>query len=259
MFDLKIIDRDALAKVALVKRLLFLASAIVAALFGAVFLVNFVVMPAMVRQGDLVRVPDLLGLSSVDAERAAEEVGLRLRVDTERPDPLIPADHVSSQDPPPGREMKRGRTVALVLSSGIDMRTLPALRRLTARQAELEAERAGFRVAGLVEAYSDRVERGRVIGSDPEQGAVLPAGSGVQILVSLGPRPRELVMPSLVGRSPEEARAIAEDLGLTVRAVKYERGRSRGRLLGEVVVVQDPVAGSRVTEGEGVVLRVGRG
>lgn len=259
MVRVKILDTKEIAKLPWPKRLLFLASAGLAALLGAVLLVNFVVMPVMVRQGDLATVPDLVGLSMVDAERVAEKAGLRLRVDTERPDPAIPADHVSSQDPRAGTEMKRGRTMALVLSSGIDMRRLPRLRRLTARQAELEAERAGFLMSGIVEAHSDRIERGRVIGSDPESGTVLPAGSGVRILVSLGSSPRELVMPSLVGRSPEEARAVAEELGLTVRSVKYERVRGRGRLVSEVVVVQDPVAGSRVAEGEGVVLRVGPG
>jgi beta-lactam-binding protein with PASTA domain len=85
----------------------------------------------------------------------------------------------------------------------------------------------------------------------------VPAGAGVRMLVSLGPRPLELVMPSLIGKSPEEARLIAETLGLVVRSVKYEGRRSR--ILRDVVVVQDPVAGSRVVEGEGVTLRVGKG
>jgi beta-lactam-binding protein with PASTA domain len=77
------------------------------------------------------------------------------------------------------------------------------------------------------------------------------------MVVSLGPRPLALVMPSLVGRTPDEARLITEQLGLVVRSVRYERGGNR--LLRDVVVVQEPVAGARVLEGEGVTLRVGKG
>ena len=115
----------------------------------------------------------------------------------------------------------------------------------------------GFFVDELIEVHTNRVERGRVVGTHPGSGAVLPAGSRISMMVSLGPKPREFVMPSLIGRTPEEARLIAEGLGLVVRSMKYERGRSD--ILRDVVVVQDPVAGSRVVEGEGVTLRVGKG
>jgi beta-lactam-binding protein with PASTA domain len=78
---------------------------------------------------------------------------------------------------------------------------------------------------------------------------------GITMMVSLGPRPTELVMPSLVGRTPEEARLIAESLGLVMRSVKYESARRRTER--EIVVVQDPVAGSHVVEGDAVTLRIG--
>lgn len=239
------------------RRALLHASAVAVALVCAAALVNYVVMPIIVKRGDLVAAPDLVGLPIVEARRVTDEVGLCLRVDTEAPDPLHPAGHVVRQVPDPGVEIKRGRTVALVLSAGLDSRVVPALGGLTERQAQLEAERVGLAVSDIVEVFTDRVERGRVVGTDPGHGAAVPAGTGLRILVSLGAKPRELVMPLLIGKSPEEARLVAETLGLVVRSVKYEGRRSR--ILRDVVVVQDPVAGSRVVEGEGVTLRVGKG
>ena len=240
-----------------VQRGLFMASAVVAALFCAALLVNYVVMPIMVRQGDLVPAPDLVGRSLVEARRVSEESGLRVRVGTERPDPAIPVGSIIQQTPAAGVDTKRGRTVAVVVSSGLDLKPVPALVGLTARQAELDIESAGFTVGDVAQTHSDRVERGRVMGTSPQGGSILPAGSGVGLLVSLGPPPLEIAMPSLVGRTPEEARLIAEELGLVVRSIKYESGRSG--ILRDVVVVQEPVAGSRVVEGEGVTLRVGKG
>ena len=239
------------------KRGLIMASAVVAALVCAAILVNYVVMPIMVRQGDLVPAPDLVGRSLVEARRVVEESGLRVRVDTERPDPLVPVGCIIRQLPAAGVDTKRGRTVAVVVSSGLDLKPVPELVGLTARQAELDIESAGFTVGDVAQTQSERVERGRVMSSSPQGGSILPAGSGIGLLVSLGPRPLEIAMPSLVGRTPEEARLIAEALGLVVRSVKYESGRSG--ILRDVVVVQEPVAGSRVVEGEGVTLRVGKG
>jgi serine/threonine-protein kinase len=197
----------------------------------------------------------MVGIPVVEADKLADAAGVRTRIDTERPDPGIPVGSVAFQTPEAGTQIKRGRSVGLVVSSGVDMRVVPKLAGLNARQAQLDAEHAGFAIEEMVEVHTDIVERGRVIGTDPGEGAVRSFGTGIRMLVSVGPRPVELVMPSLVGKTAEEARLIVEELGLVMRSVKYER--FRGRTSREVVVVQDPVAGSHVVEGEGVTLRIG--
>ena len=237
-----------------VRRVLFHMSAVLAAAVCAAVLVNYVIMPMIVRRGDLTVTPDLVGVPVVEAERMAEAAGVRIRVDAERADPDVPVGSIAFQTPDAGTQIKRGRTVGLVVSSGADMRSLPMLAGLNARQAQLDAEHAGFAIEEVAGVHTSRVERGRVIGTDPGEGAVRPLGSGVRLLVSLGPRPVELIMPSLVGKTAEEARLVVEALGLVMRSVRYERGRRRGTR--EVVVAQDPVTGSHVVEGEGVTLRI---
>lgn len=237
------------------RRVLFHMSAVFAAFVCAGLLANFVIMPVMVRRGDVTVTPELTGVPVVEAERRAEEAGLRIRVDAERPEPDVPIGAVAFQTPQPGTEIKRGRTVGIVVSTGADMRILPKLAGLNARQAQLDAEHAGFAIQAVAEVHTELVERGRVIGTDPGDGAVRPLGTRIRMLVSLGPKPVELIMPSLLGRTAEEARLIVEGLGLVMRSVKYERGH--GRSSRETVVVQDPVAGSHVVEGEGVTLRIG--
>jgi serine/threonine-protein kinase len=239
------------------KNALFLLSAVVAALFCAGVLVNYVVMPIFVRQGDLVAAPDLAGRSLVEARRIVSDQGLGLRVESEQPDPEIPVGAIVRQIPEAGVDTKRGRTVSVAVSSGLDLKVIPPLAGLTARQAQLDAEAAGFAIGSIGEAHTDRIERGRVVGTMPRSGSIQPAGTRISMVVSLGPRPLSLTMPSLVGRTPDEARVIIEQLGLIVRSVRHERGGTR--FMRDVVVVQDPVAGSRVMEGEGVTLRVGKG
>jgi beta-lactam-binding protein with PASTA domain len=240
----------------LVRRALIQVSAVFAAGVVAALLANYLIMPMLVRRGDLTTAPSVVGVPLLEAQRLAERAGLKLRVDDERPEADVPVGSVAFQTPDPGSEIKRGRTVAVILSSGVDMRVVPGLSGLNERQAQLDAEHAGFAIVEVAEVHTDLVERGRVIGSDPDGGAVRQLGTGIRLLVSLGARPVELIMPSLIGKTAEEARLIVEGLGLILSSVKYERGRGRGSL--ETVVVQDPVAGSHVVEGEGVTLRIGR-
>ncbi len=242
---------------ALVRKALFALSAVVAALVCAALAVNYIVMPIIVRQGDLVPAPSFVGRSLVEARRIADEARLAIRVDSEQPDPTIPAGSIVRQSPLPGVDTKRGRSVSVVVSSGLDMKEVPPLSGLTARQAQLDAEAAGFAITSVAEVHTPDVERGRVVGTMPRSGSILPAGTGISMVVSLGPKPVAIVMPSLVSRTPEEARLIAEELGLVVRSVRYDRGRSD--VLRDVVLVQEPVAGARVVEGESVTFRIGKG
>ena len=239
------------------RRALRAASAVLAAIVCAALVANYIVMPVIVKRGDLVAAPDLVGRPLAEAQRVLAELELNLRVTDERPDPTHPGGRVVRQSPEPGVDVKRGRTVAVSVSSGIDLRAVPALAGLPVRQAELELTRAGLVVGDVLEVTSDRTDRGRVIGSTPGVGTLAPVGRGVTLLVSLGRRPAELVMPSLIGRGPDEARAIAEGLGLVVRSVTYGKG-DRGARFREVVIMQDPPAGARITEGDGVTLRIGR-
>lgn len=239
------------------KRVLWVGSAVLAAIVCAAVLANFVVMPMIVKRGDLVAAPDLIGRPLAEAQRVLAEAKLNLRVTDERPDPTYPGGRVVLQSPEPGVDIKRGRTVTVTVSSGIDLRAVPALEGLPVRQAELELTRAGLVEGDILEVSSERVDRGRVIGSTPGEGTLTPVGQRITLLVSLGRQPAELVMPLLVGRGPDEARAIAEGLGLVVRSVNYGKS-GRGARFREVVIMQDPPAGARVTEGEGVTLKVGR-
>jgi eukaryotic-like serine/threonine-protein kinase len=239
------------------RRNLSAASAVLAAIICAAVVANFIVMPIIVKRGDLVAAPDLIGRPLAEAQRLLAEARLNLRVTDERPDPTYPGGRVVRQTPEPGVDVKRGRTVTVTVSTGLDLRAVPALAGLPERQAELELTRVGLVVGDVLEVTSDRVDRGRVIGSTPGEGTLAPVGDGITLLVSLGRRPAELSMPLLVGLGPDEARAVAQGLGLVVRSVTYGKG-DRGARFREVVIMQDPPAGTKVMEGEGVTLRIGR-
>ena len=71
-------------------------------------------------------------------------------------------------------------TPGLCTVQNVEGTTLPAAKRRIAR--------ANCRVGKIRRAYSNRVERGRVISQKPKFGAVLPGGGKVNLVVSRGRR-----------------------------------------------------------------------
>jgi serine/threonine-protein kinase len=108
--------------------------------------------------------------------------------------------------------------------------------------------KAALDAAGLVfvenDVFSDTVDAGTVISSDPAGGSSAPKGSNITASVSKGPRP--FAMPNLVGLQVSAAKAKAHELGLVVRntyAVPGS-GKPHGQVQG-----QNPPAGTNVRKG----------
>ena len=89
------------------------------------------------------------------------------------------------------------------------------------------------------EVWSDTVAAGIVISSDPDAGASVKSGTGVNLTVSKGPQPVTVV--SYVGKPLAEAKAFYEGAGLKV-AVSAEQNDDR--VPSGSVISQDPASGT---------------
>ncbi len=65
--------------------------------------------------------------------------------------------------------------------------------------------------------YSDEVPAGHIIEQLPAEGTVVEAGRTVFVIVSLGPKPADVTMPNLIGRSRADALAILKGLNLELK------------------------------------------
>src|SRR4051812_32967861 len=73
-----------------------------------------------------VRVPNVVGQPLGDASRLRAALGLTLRVDdARRTDPKIAEGRVALQDPAPGAEARRQRTIRVWLSAGTRQPAVP--------------------------------------------------------------------------------------------------------------------------------------
>jgi beta-lactam-binding protein with PASTA domain len=224
--------------------LLVYGGLLAAAFAVGVLLFNAVIMPAFVRRGDEVTVPDLTGKSRAEAEAMLVDTGLVPGETRERHDQR-PVDTVIRQQPRPNTAVKSGRTVILTVSLGEPGRQVPDLAGSTTRNAQLALGDVDLVVGDVVRAPSPAVPAEMVVASHPPIGVTLPRGSRVDLLVSTGARGSSgYVMPDLRGRELREVRDRLLDAGfqVDVREQSYSffrAGRSR-------ITSQEPPPGSRV-------------
>lgn len=188
----------------------------------------------------LVEVPDIVrGTPRADAEAALVDLEL-VPVVIEVFDEEVPAGAVVEPPAGAGSEVERDSDVELVVSKGPEPRVIPDdLAGLGSGEAQERLTVLGL-VPVVVEEFSDDVDAGVVIGTDPGPGAEAARDSEVRVVVSKGP---ELVaVPDVTGAAtPAEAAAILEDAGLVSGDVS---GPAAGSPAGT-----SPGAGEMVTKG----------
>ncbi len=156
---------------------------------------------------------DLTGLTLDDATARLAEVGLGIETASTAFDEVVLAGSVIGLAEGVPAEIPKGSTVPVVVSDGPAPRQVPDLAGLTFDEAVDDLTGLGL-VAGQEQQYSDTVEEGKVIGSEPGKGETVPRDSEVTVIVSLGP---ELIaVPGVAGLSVSEAAAAIEAKGLCV-------------------------------------------
>lgn len=103
------------------------------------------------------------------------------------------------------------------------------------------------------ESYSDDIEKGKVITTNPNEGTALRNGDTVTLVVSSGPEPVKI--PEVNGKTLEEAKKALEDAGLTT-GVSYENSDT---VEVEKVIGTAPKEGSEVADGTKVTIILSKG
>ncbi|MBT2412134.1 Stk1 family PASTA domain-containing Ser/Thr kinase [Streptomyces sp. ISL-12] len=181
-------------------------------------------------------------------------------------------DRTSRLDPPPppprrGPGLRRGPlaiVVAVLLALGVgagvwyinsgQFTEVPPLLEKTEAQAKARLEKSGLDVGDIEHAYSDTVERGAVISTDPAAGTRIRNNDSVSFTVSDGPKTVELA--DVEGYRLDRAKSVLKEDGL-------EPGMVTRAFSDDVpegfVISTDPGAGTTVRAGSAVALTVSKG
>ncbi len=131
---------------------------------------------------------------------------------------------------------------------------VPSLLGQTQQAAEKRLSDAGLGLEGVERVFSDTVERGAVVGSDPASGDRIRGNGSVKLVVSRGP---EIVrVPDVAGSSLADARRSLKKVGLVPGMVTKEFSEDVAR--GEVIRTE-PRAGTDRNPDTAVAMVVSKG
>ena len=210
-------------------------------------LANFLVLPSLVHSKKVVTMPDVRGMTVTGAETQLHSLGLDVDVTRQRAHPSIPEGMILDQIPTPESQVRGGRTVRVVTSSGPPEGALPNLTGLSRRQAEITLQRENFRLGRVLRVRRHGVTEPVVAYQNPIAGTDLYKGAVVDLVVAQPAAAELLRMPDLRGMPLYQARQAIADAGFILGPVTYER---TSRSAPNLVLSQHPPAGERISKGE---------
>jgi serine/threonine-protein kinase len=195
------------------------------------------------------RVPDVLGLTEVDARRRIRRAGFRPVLSREG-SAKVPAGSVIRSDPSAGARIERGSRVTLFVSSGPKEVAVPDVVGQDQNDATSRLRDEGLGVIVRERASGEPTDT--VVDQSPAAGQQVDEGSTVTLFVSNG-RLREV--PDVVGLEQSEAEAEISDAGfnVSVRTTPVDEPDADGR-----VVSQTPAGKKERSRGDTVVITVGK-
>jgi serine/threonine-protein kinase len=155
--------------------------------------------------------PDVVGKSREEARVDLASKGIAPNfeeVDSDRPPGTVLA-----QNPPSGKPIEKAFPVMLVTVAREPAVAVPDVKGQDPAPAAATLGMAGFTVTTREEP-SDDVPAGKVIGTDPAAGSMVPRGSAVALLVSSGPQ--LLDIPNTVGQTQTGATSVLLGAGFNV-------------------------------------------
>ena len=215
----------------------------------------YLTLTLLIKSEDIVIVPDLIGKEVVYVLEILTDLGLNTKVKGFEYSEDIPKNHIIFQQPEPSVELKKGRDIKIVISKGAKNILMPNLQRLSLQRARIIIEENGLCHGEQTVTYSNIFEKDNIIAQVPSPGAQITRGGCVNLLLSLGIRPRAYKMPVLNGFTLDNAISLIEKSNLILGEIKSLFFEDKPK---DTITDQDPLAGSLVLEGRSVNLVLNR-
>jgi beta-lactam-binding protein with PASTA domain/tRNA A-37 threonylcarbamoyl transferase component Bud32 len=200
-----------------------------------------------------VPMPTVIGMTPDKAQQKLSPDQLSLDSSQTDFSETVPAGRIISTDPGPGSDVREGSTVTAVVSKGQERYAVPQVANASVDDATQALTDGSLTLGKTTQAYSDTVQTGLVISTNPPAGTKLKRDQAVDLVVSKGRAPVKL--PKLVGQSQAAATAALTKAGLKVTT---SQGYSKTVPSGSVMATT-PGAGVTVPRGSSVNLVISQG
>ncbi|WP_406348780.1 Stk1 family PASTA domain-containing Ser/Thr kinase [Streptomyces sp. NBC_00144] len=205
-----------------------------------------------INSGQFTRVPSLLGQPEKTAKSRLSAAGLDVKKTEHKFSDTYDRGQVMSSSPASGARIRDNDAVSLVVSRGPEIVRVPHVGGEPLARARQDLKKAGLASGMVTKEFSEDVDRGKVIRTDPASGT-RHAGSAIALVVSKG---APVDVPDVTGESLEDARADLqnENLKVVVAPGRINSPEDAGQ-----IAKQSPADGARAAEGDTVTLTVSKG
>ena len=153
-----------------------------------------------------------------------------------------------------GKNLKKGATIVLYVSTGTETKSVPEVKNSTLNNAKKTLEMQGF-VVKVVEKADEEVAAGLVVGTNPAAGSSIADGSEIILYVSSGAPTVYVSLPDVTKMTLETAKNELAKAGLIAGEVTFV-DNTDVNTPANVVVSQDPVYSTGKQVGKGTVVNL---
>ncbi|MFK4069428.1 Stk1 family PASTA domain-containing Ser/Thr kinase [Streptomyces sp. NPDC029674] len=198
------------------------------------------------------KAPKLIGESETEAKRSATNVGLKLEVGKRKECVNFPKGDVCSQEPGVNADVKKGATITVTVSTGAPKVAVPNVISINADDAKKKLEGNEYQFDVTTKLRESTEDPGTVLEQDPTSGSEVQKGSKITLIVAK--KKEQAVVPSVAGKTWEEAKKQIEDSNLVpqredVASEDVEEGK---------VIQTTPTAGTSADPGSTVTVQVAK-
>lgn len=209
-------------------------------------------------------VPKIVGMTPAEAQRVLAAKGLVY----ERTDRFFSADvaegRIMSQAPAPGADVRRGWRVRVAESMGPQRVVIPDIVGGSERAADINIRRRGLELGNTAMASIPGSPPDQIVAQSPPANATNVSAPKISVLLASPQERNAYVMPSLIGRSEDEAINAIVGAGFKVSSITTQAGPTEPADANSLpaglrmVTHTSPSAGQRIYEGQGIALEVTR-
>ncbi|CAN2192635.1 STKc_PknB_like domain containing protein [Candidatus Nanopelagicaceae bacterium] len=192
--------------------------------------------------------PAVAGLTPEAAQNLIGKLPLVIAPLAEEFSTTVPKGYVIDSNPPTGEKVKRGTSIIIRVSKGIEQIALTSYVGKSSDQALNELQDAGFVVTSTY-AYSETRLAGEVVSQKPVGGGTADKGAKVALVISKGTA--YAYIPNLF--SIDEAKAVQALKDLDLKVVVKKIGKKSVKKVTNV----SPKVGTKVKRGSTVTITVG--
>ncbi|MBX4265305.1 Stk1 family PASTA domain-containing Ser/Thr kinase [Clostridium estertheticum] len=160
-------------------------------------------------------VPKIIGLDKVAAEKLVTAKGLKFVVDKEVTSDE-PKGAVTACFPDEGTEVKDNSEVRVYVSKGPEGFKMISVKGMDRPSAKASIEEKGLELSNVREEPSDTVASGIVISQNPNEGSLVQKADKVDLVISTGPKVKVTQVPSILGKTLDQASTLLQNSNLTL-------------------------------------------